>query len=157
MNKDRNGIDIHAGLRTLIPSPVDMWSGPYESTEKANMVIPIAIRYRTMMVRIVNSKETFLYWYKDGVKDKNLVRYLNEDFDKIKEINTQISLWEERLINKENEVTQAIADVEHAANAMLSNIIGLEIEEDMNLWMSIPDTYDGIEFDVINGYLTLII
>lgn len=41
-----------------------------------------------------------------------------------------------------------------AAQAMVSNIIALEIRDDMCLWFETPETYSGITFDVQNGNLT---
>ena len=40
-----------------------------------------------------------------------------------------------------------------AAQAMVSNIIALEIRDDMSLYFITPETYDGITFDVQNGNL----
>ena len=40
-----------------------------------------------------------------------------------------------------------------AAQAMVSNIIALEIRDDMCLYFVTPETYDGITFDVQNGNL----
>ena len=88
MNKEDivKSIDIHAGLRTVNPAPVDWWSGPYKSIEEANTSIPIAIRYPTMIIRIANDDGVFLYWYKDGIEDNNLVQCLHEDFEKLKSL-----------------------------------------------------------------------
>ena len=40
-----------------------------------------------------------------------------------------------------------------AAQAMVSNIIALEIRDDMSLYFITPETYSGITFDVQNGNL----
>lgn len=40
-----------------------------------------------------------------------------------------------------------------AAQAMLSNLISLEIRDDMCVWFETPETYSGITFDVQNGNL----
>ena len=77
------GIDLHDSLRLVNPKPVDVWSGPYESVDRANESIPKVIRYPSMIIRIVGKGGAFLYWYKDGVEDKNLVQYLGEDFERI--------------------------------------------------------------------------
>lgn len=44
-----------------------------------------------------------------------------------------------------------------AAQAMVSNIISLEIRDDMCIWFETPETYAGITFDVKNGNLIAII
>jgi len=44
-----------------------------------------------------------------------------------------------------------------AVDAMLSNLISLEIRDDLNLYFKTPDTYDGLEFDITNGNLIAII
>ena len=90
--KSIRGIDIHDGLRLVNPIPVDIWSGPYSSVEEANATILKGIRYRTMIVRIVNeSGDAFLYWYKDGVEDEDLVQYLYEDFTNVSvELNKKV-------------------------------------------------------------------
>ena len=38
-----------------------------------------------------------------------------------------------------------------ATDSLLSNIISLEIRDDLCLWFETPPTYDGITFDVQNG------
>lgn len=83
MKNDIRGIDIHDNLRLVNPKPVDAWSGPYETVNIANESIPMEIRYRSMIIRIINEEGTFLYWYKNGIKDKDLVQYLHEDFEEI--------------------------------------------------------------------------
>ena len=82
-DKNMRGIDLHDSLRLVNPKPVDVWSGPYESVDRANESIPKVIRYPSMIIRIVGKGGVFLYWYKDGVEDKNLVQYLGEDFERI--------------------------------------------------------------------------
>ena len=77
------GIDLHDSLRLVNPKPVDVWSGPYESVDMANESIPIAIRYPSMIVRIVGEGGAFLYWYKNGIKDEDLVQYLHEELEEI--------------------------------------------------------------------------
>ena len=84
------GIDLHDSLRLVNPKPVDVWSGPYESVDRANESIPIAIRYPSMIVRIVGKGGAFLYWYKDGVGDGDLVQYLGEDFKRINDKYTEL-------------------------------------------------------------------
>ncbi len=91
MNNNIRGIDLHDSLRLINPKPVDVWSGPYESVEEANVSIPKSIRYLSMIVRIINGDGTFLYWYKDGIENENLVRYLLEDFQKVNEDITRVN------------------------------------------------------------------
>jgi len=40
-----------------------------------------------------------------------------------------------------------------ATDSILSNIISLEIRDDLCLWFETPPTYDGITFDITNGNL----
>lgn len=40
-----------------------------------------------------------------------------------------------------------------ATDSLLSNIISLEIRDDLCLWFETPPTYDGITFDITNGNL----
>ena len=44
-----------------------------------------------------------------------------------------------------------------ATDSLLSNIISLEIRDDLCLWFETPETYAGITFDVQNGNLIAII
>lgn len=101
------GIDLHDSLRLVNPKPVDVWSGPYESVDMANESIPIAIRYPSMIVRIVGEGGAFLYWYKDGVEDENLVQYLHEDFE---EVNNKYNELATDLDEKYNELTNKSGD-----------------------------------------------
>ena len=47
--------------------------------------------------------------------------------------------------------------VDAVADSLLSNYIGFEIDEDMNLIMSTPDNYSGPEFILENGELKVVI
>ena len=98
------GIDLHDSLRLVNPKPVDAWSGPYESVAMANESIPKAIRYPSMIVRIVGEDDVFLYWYKNGVEDEDLVQYLYEDFEivnnKYDELATDLDVKYNELKNK---------------------------------------------------------
>ena len=59
----------------------------------------------------------------------------------------------------ENEVTRQeniniiIQNAMSATDSMLSNLISLEIRDDLCLWFETPETYSGITFDVQNGNL----
>lgn len=44
-----------------------------------------------------------------------------------------------------------------ATDSMLSNLISLEIRDDLCVWFETPETYDGIEFEINNGNLIAII
>lgn len=101
------GIDLHDNIRLVNPKPLDAWSGPYESVTMANKSIPIAIRYPSMIVRIVGEDDVFLYWYKDGVKDENLVQYLHEDFEIV---NNKYNELATDLENKYNELKDKDGD-----------------------------------------------
>lgn len=54
-------------------------------------------------------------------------------------------------------LTDAKAYVDGTADGLLSNYLGFEIDEDMNLVMSTPDNYNGPEFLLENGELKVII
>ena len=47
--------------------------------------------------------------------------------------------------------------IEATTGSLLSNYLGFEIDEDMNLVMSTPDNYHGPEFVLENGELKVII
>ena len=47
--------------------------------------------------------------------------------------------------------------IDAAADSLLSNYLGFEIDENMNLIMSSPDNYEGPEFVLENGELKVII
>ena len=59
----------------------------------------------------------------------------------------------------ENEVTRqentniVIQNTISATDSMLSNLISLEIRDDLCLWFETPETYSGITFDLQNGNL----
>ena len=106
-DKNIRGIDLHDSLRLVNPKPVDAWSGPYESVDRANKSIPKVIRYPSMIVRIVGDDGAFLYWYKDGVEDGNLVQYLYEDFEIV---NNKYNELATDLENKYNELKDKSGD-----------------------------------------------
>jgi len=49
-----------------------------------------------------------------------------------------------------------VASIVAATDTMLSNAIGFEIRDDLNLWMTMPDDYTGVEFEIQNGNLVAI-
>ncbi len=51
----------------------------------------------------------------------------------------------------------ATTEAIEAKDMVLANVIGLELRDDMCLWMITPDTYEGITFKVENGDLIAII
>ncbi len=59
----------------------------------------------------------------------------------------------------ENEVTRqentniVIQNTISATDSMLSNLISLEIRDDLCIWFETPETYSGITFDLQNGNL----
>lgn len=71
----KDGLELPYGIKPPNPEPVDTWSGPYDSVTDANDSIPSGVRFKTMLVRIIISGEGFIYWYKDGILDSNLVLF----------------------------------------------------------------------------------
>ena len=75
------GLQLPFGIQPVNPYPVDSWSGPYsgsteaEAITSANSSIPSAIRFQSMQVRLVISGIPYIYWYKDGIENENLVSY----------------------------------------------------------------------------------
>jgi len=51
----------------------------------------------------------------------------------------------------------AAANANNACDSLSGNFIGLEIREDLNLWLIAPDEYEGMTFKVENGNLVPII
>ena len=52
---------------------------------------------------------------------------------------------------------EAAITANNAADALLSNVISLEIRDDMHLYMTTPDVYSGFMFKIENGSLIAII
>ena len=110
-NNNIRGIDLHDNIRLVNPKPVDAWSGPYKSVEEANRSIVKSIRYPSMIVRIISDNKTFLYWYKDGIEDVDLVQYLFEDIEKINsDLTTKYNELSGDLNDKYNELNAKEAD-----------------------------------------------
>ena len=74
-----DGLQLPYGVKPTNPVPVDTLSGPYEANtvqsaiDLANSSIPLALRYKSLQVRLIISGESYLYWYKNGIQDHNLV------------------------------------------------------------------------------------
>jgi hypothetical protein len=74
-----DGLQLPYGVKPTNPVPVDALSGPYEgnttqeAVSLANSLIPHALRYKSLQVRLIISGESYLYWYKNGVNDNDLV------------------------------------------------------------------------------------
>ena len=71
------GFQIPFGVQLVNPLPVDAWSGPYTGLTEALSSIPIEIRYPTMEVRILSEAGNNIYWFKDGIKDSDLIPFSN--------------------------------------------------------------------------------
>jgi hypothetical protein len=69
------GLQLPYGITPVNPVPVDGYSGPYATTTEALSSIPQAIRFPTMMVRIVDNDDNKMYWFKDGVLDSDLIEF----------------------------------------------------------------------------------
>lgn len=69
------GLQLPYGITPVNPVPVDGYSGPYSTTDEALLNIPQAIRFPTMMVRIVDNDDNKMYWFKDGVLDADLIEF----------------------------------------------------------------------------------
>lgn len=73
------GLQLPYGVKPTNPVPVDALSGPYEgntiqeAVSLANSSIPQALRYKSLQVRLIISGESYLYWYKNGINDSDLV------------------------------------------------------------------------------------
>lgn len=74
-----DGLQLPYGVKPTNPVPVDTLSGPYEANtiqsaiDLANSSIPLALRYKSLQVRLIVSGESYLYWYKKGIQDHHLV------------------------------------------------------------------------------------
>lgn len=81
-----SGLNLTYGIKPINKVAVDAWSGPYggDSTTladaliDANSSIPSAIRFKSMQVRIIALGKSYIYWYKDGVTDLDLVPFTSE-------------------------------------------------------------------------------
>lgn len=82
------GLEIPTGVLPPNPVPVDAWSGPYtgatESEAKANALasVPLAVRFKTLTVRLVVNGIGKVYWWKDGIADNDLI----EQFEGVRRI-----------------------------------------------------------------------
>jgi len=74
-----DGLQLPYGVKPTNPVPVDALSGPYEADniqdaiDLANSSIPMPLRYKSLQVRLIIGGESYLYWYKNGVNDQDLV------------------------------------------------------------------------------------
>ena len=81
------GLQLPYGIQPTTPSPVDAWSGPYEGTTlsqailSANTAISQAIRYKSMIVRLLVSGTPKLYWYQNGTTDADLVEVTIDKYE----------------------------------------------------------------------------
>lgn len=75
------GLQIPFGIQPINPVPVDSYSGPYTGTTSggaiatANAAIPAALRFQSMMVRLIIGATPSIYWYYGGTADTDLVEF----------------------------------------------------------------------------------
>jgi hypothetical protein len=75
------GVQISKGIQPTDPVPVDSWSGPYDGATEAlaktaaNTSIPLAVRFKSMEVRLIINGVAKKYWYRDAVTDNDLVEF----------------------------------------------------------------------------------
>lgn len=75
------GVQISKGIQPTDPVPVDSWSGPYDGATEAlaktaaNSSIPLAVRFKSMEVRLIINGVAKKYWYRDAVTDNDLVEF----------------------------------------------------------------------------------
>jgi hypothetical protein len=80
------GLQLAFGVQPLNPVPVDVWSGPYEdiilqdAIDQANIAIPVAVRFKSMEVRLIVNGVTKKYWYRDGVSNTDLIEFFEPTF-----------------------------------------------------------------------------
>lgn len=55
------------------------------------------------------------------------------------------------------QIDEIVDRIDTATDGLLSNYIGFEIDEDMNLIMSSPDNYEGPEFVLEDGILKVLV
>lgn len=73
------GLQLPYGVKPTNPVPVDSLSGPYEAEllndaiDLANSSIPQVLRYKSLQVRLIVNGESYLYWYKNGIEDEDLI------------------------------------------------------------------------------------
>jgi hypothetical protein len=79
-----NGLQLPFGIQPINPRPVDTWSGPFTgdsysvAAEAANSVIPSAVRFISMGVRLIVDDVPKMYWYSGGTADIHLVEFVGE-------------------------------------------------------------------------------
>jgi len=97
--------------------------------------------------------DAFEVWLKNGNEGKNYEDYIAF----LQKPATDAAALANIATENSNEATeQAIIATQNAIEAtdsLLSNIISLEIRDDLCLWFETPPTYDGITFDITNGNL----
>ena len=75
------GVQISKGIQPTDPVPVDSWSGPYDGATEAlaktaaNTSIPLAVRFKSMEVRLIINGTAKKYWYRDAISDNDLVEF----------------------------------------------------------------------------------
>lgn len=78
-----SGLSLTYGIKPINKAAVDAWSGPYggdtttlpQALADANGSIPSAIRFKSMQVRLIVGGKSYLYWYRDGTGDLDLVPF----------------------------------------------------------------------------------
>lgn len=75
------GLQLPFGIQPINPVPVDSYSGPYtgatasDAISAANSAIPSALRFQSMMVRLIIGTSPSIYWYYGGTADNDLVEF----------------------------------------------------------------------------------
>ena len=73
------GLQLPYGIKPTNPVPVDTLSGPYvanslqDAINLANSSIPIELRYLSLQVRLIVNGQSFIFWYRNGITDSDLV------------------------------------------------------------------------------------
>ena len=72
------GLQLPYGIQPVNALPVDSLSGPYEGANEAaaiaaaNAAIDVALRFKSLEVRLVYGGTSYKYWYRSGTTDANL-------------------------------------------------------------------------------------
>ena len=78
------GTNLNFGIIMNDTNPLDWWSGPYDGVDEEaaklkacdpTTGVPEAVRFLTMTVRLIIDKKGYLYWWKDGTRDQDLVLF----------------------------------------------------------------------------------
>lgn len=126
--------------------------------EGFDVLVPITFTDTAIVIGDVlydyfRGESAFDVWLQNGNEGKTYEDYIAF----LQQPATEAALLANIATENANEATEnaviATQNAIAATDSLLSNIISLEIRDDLCLWLVTPDTYDGVTFRIENGNL----